>query len=227
MHFIILGVLIILLVFGPQWWVRRTLNRYGHERADLSGTGGELAKHLIERFELKGVKVQEGGIGEDYYNPEDKVVSLSSAHYSGKSLAAVAVATHEVGHALQHKQRHKGFMLRQRRIRLAATIERLSAIALLISPILFLLTRVPQSTLLTLVIGGAGMLASIWVQCINLPVELDASFNKAMPILSEGYLSNEDLPSARKVLWAAAMTYVAGALASLLNLGRWIAILRR
>lgn len=227
MHLIILGTLIVLLIFGPQWWVRSTLRRYGKERSDLQGTGGELAEHLVERFNLEGVSVQEGGPGEDYYNPENRVVSLSPDHYHSKSLAAVAVATHEVGHALQHKQQHKGFMRRQKRIKLAATIERVSAMALLVTPVVFLLTRIPQSTLLTLLMGGAGMLASLWVQFMNLPVELDASFNKAMPILAEGYLSGEDLPSARKVLQAAAFTYVAGALASLLNLGRWIAILRR
>ena len=71
------------------------------------------------------------------------------------------------------------------------------------------------------------MLAVVWVQFINLPVEMDASFNKALPILEEGYLAPEDLYGARKVLKAAAMTYVAAALASLLNLGRWIAVLRR
>lgn len=227
MHFIILGILIILLVFGPRWWVGKTLRQHGHERADLSGTGGELAEHLVERFDLKNVRVIEGRFGEDYYNPEEKVVSLSPPHYQGKSLAAVAVAAHEVGHALQHQEQHKGFMRRQKRIRLAMVIERVSALALLITPALFLITKVPQSTLLTLFIGGSGMLAALWVQCMNLPIEIDASFNKAMPILSEGYLSNDDLPLARKVLWAAAITYVASTLASLLNVGRWIAILRR
>ncbi len=227
MHIIVIGLAIVSLVFGPQWWIRRTLRRYGQERPDLQGTGGELAEHLIQRFELDGVKVQKGGVGEDYYNPDEKQVSLSPEYYDGRSIAAVAVATHEIGHALQHKQQHRGFMLRQKRIRLAIMIERFSAIALLVTPFLFLLTRIPQSTFLTLLIGASGMLAAIWVQFMNLPVELDASFNKAMPLLAEGYLSEQDLPAARQVLQAAAWTYVAGALAGLLNLGRWIAILRR
>lgn len=227
MHFVILGCLIIFLVFAPQIWVRRTLARYGRMRVDLPGTGGELAEHLIKRFNLEGVEVKEGLSGEDYYDPENKIVSLSPEHYAEKSIAAVAVATHEVGHAIQHKEQHAGFMRRQRRIKLALAIERLSAIALMLTPVLFLLTRVPQSTLLTLVIGMSGMLASIWVQIMNLPVEIDASFNKALPILDEGYLSRQDMPAAHKVLKAAAYTYVASALASLLSLGRWIAILRK
>ena len=220
-------ILVVLLVFGPQFWVRSTLKRYGGHRPDLQGTGGELAEHLIERFSLEGVTVRQGQPGEDYYNPDEKVVSLSPGNYTGRSVTAVAVATHEVGHAIQHKEQHPGFMLRQKRIRTAMRIERFSAIALMITPAIFLLTRIPQSTLLTVVIGATGMLAVVWVQFINLPVEMDASFNKALPILEEGYLALEDLYGARKVLKAAAMTYVAAALASLLNLGRWIAVLRR
>ena len=227
MPFLILGVFIVALIFGPQVWVRRTLKKYGKDRPDLPGTGGELAEHLIERFQLEGVTVCEGGSGEDYYNPDEKLISLSPEHYSGKSIAAVAVATHETGHAIQHKEKHEGFMLRQHRILFALMIERFSALALMVSPFLFLFTRVPQSSLIPLILGLLGMVASLWVQFVNLPVEVDASFNKALPILREGYLAPEDMPAAQKVLKVAAFTYIAAALASLLNIGRWIAILRR
>ena len=215
------------LVFGPQLWVRRTLRKYGKERADLPGTGGELAQHLLKRFELQGVTVHQGMEGEDFYDPQNKVVSLAPSHYQGRSIAAVAVAAHEVSHALQHQEQHRGFMRRQQRVKIAMMIERFSAVALMVSPLIFLLTRLPQSTLITLLIGVSGMIASLWVQLMNLPVEMDASFNKALPILEKGYLASHDLPGARRVLHAAALTYVAMALASLLNIGRWIAILRR
>ncbi|WP_448215640.1 zinc metallopeptidase [Endozoicomonas sp. 2B-B] len=227
MVFVILGLLILVLVFGPQIWVKRTIRLHSSDRPDLQGTGGELAEHLVERFGLEGVKVIKGNQGEDFYNPEEWLISLSPENYDGRSVSAVAVAAHETGHALQHQEKHAGFMLRQRRIRLAITIERFSAMALMITPLIFALTRVPHSMLLTVLVGISGMLAAIWVQLINLPVELDASFKKALPILAEGYLSEKDMPAAREVLKAAAMTYVAAALGSLLNLGRWIAILRR
>ncbi len=227
MPLILLLLAILALVFGPQLWVRKTLGKYGKDRSDLQGTGGELAEHLIHRFQLDEVTVREGQEGEDYYDPEGKVVSLSPSHYQGKTIAAVAVATHEVSHALQHQEQHPGFMRRQRRLKTAMMIERFSVMALMVTPFIFLLTRLPQSTLITLLLGASGMVASLWVQLMNLPVELDASFNKALPILEEGYLSRDDIPGARKVLKAAAMTYVAAALASLLNIGRWIAILRR
>ncbi|WP_257292425.1 zinc metallopeptidase [Endozoicomonas sp. ONNA1] len=227
MVFVILGLLILVLVFGPQIWVKRTLRLHSGDRPDLQGTGGELAEHLVERFGLEGVKVVKGNQGEDFYNPEEFLISLSPENYDGRSVSAVAVAAHETGHALQHQEKHAGFMLRQRRISLAMTIERFSAMALMITPLVFALTRVPHSVLLTILIGVSGMIAAIWVQLINLPVELDASFKKALPILAEGYLSEKDMPAARDVLKAAAMTYVAAALGSLLNLGRWVAILRR
>lgn len=227
MPLIVLLLAILILVFGPQLWVRNTLRKYGKDRPDLPGSGGELAHHLIARFALEGVTVREGQDGEDYYDPENRVVSLSPSHYRGKTIAAVAVAAHEVSHGLQHQEQHPGFMRRQRRLKTAMMIERFSVLALMVTPFIFLLTRWPQSTLVTLFLGASGMVASLWVQLMNLPVEMDASFNKALPILTEGYLGQEDLPGARKVLRAAAMTYVAAALASLLNIGRWMAILRR
>ncbi|WP_257263888.1 zinc metallopeptidase [Endozoicomonas sp. ONNA2] len=170
MPLILILLAVLILVFGPQFWVRHTLRKYGQDRPDLQGTGGELAQHLIERFQLDGVSVREGQEGEDYYDPENRVVSLSSWHYRGKSIAAVAVATHEVGHALQHQEQHPGFMRRQRRLKIAMMIERFSVVSLMVTPFIFLLTRLPQSTLITLLLGASGMIASLWVQLMNLGV---------------------------------------------------------
>ena len=117
------ALLVLTLVFGPQLWVRHVMKRHSAHRSDLQGTGGELAEHLIKRFELD-VKVRMGSAGDDYYDPEGRVISLSPEHYESKSIAAVAVAAHEVGHAIQHKEEHPGFMRRQRRISTAIAIER-------------------------------------------------------------------------------------------------------
>lgn len=227
MHFALLGLVIILLVIAPQFWVKRTLRRHSSDVEGMPGTGGELAEHLVERFELDGVTVIEGQSGQDFYNPADKQISLSPEHYNGRSIAAVAVAAHETGHALQHQENNPDFIRRERRIRLALSIQKFSSLALMLTPLVFLLTRVPHSMLLTALLGISGMVAAIWVQILNLPLEIDASFNKALPTLSEGYLKDEHLPAAREVLKAAAYTYVAAALASIVNLARWVAILRR
>jgi Zn-dependent membrane protease YugP len=91
-----------------------------------------------------------------------------------------------------------------------------------------LVARIPQVSFLMFFIGFLSMALSTLVHFVTLPVELDASFNKALPVLKQGgYLREDDLPHARRILKAAALTYVAGSLASLLNLSRWIAILRR
>ena len=227
MLFAVLGLMFLALAWFPQWWVKRTLSKHNKHRSDLDGTGGELALHLIKRFELEGVSVIKGRPGEDFYDPDTLTVSLSPDNYDGQSLSAVAVATHEVSHALQHKQRDKGFILRKRRVQTAMRIERFSAIAMIATPLLTLLTRVPHTGLITLALGLSGMLAASWVQLLTLPVEMDASFNRALPILKQGYLKHEDIPAVQDVLKAAALTYVAATLASLLNVGRWIAILRR
>ena len=98
------GALIILaLIFGPSLWVKLVMKRYSLEKPEMPGTGGELAKHLIERFSLKGVKVEVTELG-DHYDPIEKKVRLLREHYESKSLTAIAIAAHEVGHAILDQQ---------------------------------------------------------------------------------------------------------------------------
>ena len=98
------GVLIVLaLIFGPSLWVKMVMSKYSSERPTMPGTGGDLAKHLIERFSLKDVKVEVTELG-DHYDPIEKKVRLLREHYESKSLTAIAIAAHEVGHAIQDQQ---------------------------------------------------------------------------------------------------------------------------
>ena len=101
MIFLILTFTLIFCSFVPQLWVRYVMRKYSREIPDMPGTGGELAEHLIERFELTGVSVKKGGVQDNYYHPVDRQVALSPKNFSGKSITAVAVAAHEVGHAIQ------------------------------------------------------------------------------------------------------------------------------
>ena len=95
------GVLIVLaLIFGPSLWVKMVMRRHSSQQPEMPGTGGELAKHLIERFSLKGVKVEVTELG-DHYDPIEKKVRLLPEHYDSKSLTAIAIAAHEVGLAIQ------------------------------------------------------------------------------------------------------------------------------
>ncbi|WP_394204518.1 zinc metallopeptidase [Shewanella waksmanii] len=229
MLWIILILVIACCVFLPSWWVNHVMRKY-HQPADRyrqQGNGSELARHLLDRFELKDVKVEETN-GGDHYDPAAKAVRLSPDNFSGYSLTAVTVAAHEVGHALQDSRGESLFIARQKLARAAMAGERIAGIMMVAAPIVLMLTRIPQAGVLIIFIGVLSMGLSTLVHLVTLPVEFDASYGKALPMLKDGhYLHDGDLKHAEKILKAAALTYVAGSLASLLNLGRWIAVLRR
>ena len=110
------GVLIVLaLIFGPSLWVKFVMKRYSSEEPEMPGTGGELAKHLIERFSLKDVEVEITELG-DHYDPIEKKVRLLPEHYESKSLTAIAIAAHEVGHAIQDQQGDKRLATRTKMV---------------------------------------------------------------------------------------------------------------
>ena len=227
MYFVILGLLIMALVFGPQLWARYVFQRHNRPRPQMPGTGGELARHLIERFGLKGIKVEVTELG-DHYDPQSKTVRLQQQHYQGRSLTAIAIAAHEVGHAIQDHQNSPLLRSRTRLVGFAQWTEKAGSLAMMAIPVVGLLSRSPSASALLFFLGIASLFVSTLVHLVTLPVEWDASFNKALPILKEGnYIQPQDYKAVRQILKAAALTYVAGSLASLLSLARWIAILRR
>jgi Zn-dependent membrane protease YugP len=217
---------ILAVVVLPQFWVRRTLAKHAKDRPDLPGTGGELARHLLDRFGLTDVKVDSTKAG-DHYNPETRTVHLTDPHLAGRSLSAVAVAAHEVGHAIQHANGERLLAWRQRLAKLAQWTDRAAGAFFIAAPFLAILARTPLALALLVGTGIALLSVRVVVTLITLPVEFDASFKKALPILEEGkYLEATDLPAARSVLRAAAFTYVAAALVTLVDLARWIRLLR-
>lgn len=229
MIWLIFTLVLLAGIILPGVWVKQVLKKYSEpvDRYRNEGSGAELARHLLDRFELSDVKVEETEKG-DHYDPEARAVRLSPDNFSGHSLTAITVAAHEVGHAIQDARNEALFNTRQRLVRVAVKGERVGSTLLLITPIVLLVTRMPLASFLVLLIAVGSMGLATLVHLVTLPVEFDASFNKALPVLEEGhYLHEGDLPHARKILKAAALTYVAGSLASLLNLGRWIAVLRR
>ena len=96
---VVLAVIFALAVL-PQMWVRRVIAAHDAERADFPGTGGEFARHILDEMKLGHVKVEETDAG-DHYDPEAKAIRLLPKHFGGKSLAAVVIAAHETGHAMQ------------------------------------------------------------------------------------------------------------------------------
>ncbi len=227
MHLLLPLVLIVVLVFGPGWWVRKVLSRYSNPADRYEGTGGELARYLLDRLDLKNVKVEETSAG-DHYDPQAKAVRLTLDKLNGRSLTAVTVAAHEVGHALQDKVGFAPLKIRNRLIAMTRPVERLGAGILMAAPFIGMLTRAPSLSLLMITGGLMSLLATTLVHLVTLPTEWDASFKRALPMLEQdGILKPVDLPHARRLLTAAALTYLAASLASLLNIARWWALLRR
>ena len=228
MHVLLIILFLLALILGPQWWAQYTFRRYADVLPRIPGTGGELARHLLDHFGMPNVAVEKTEKGGDHYDPEPRVVRLSPDNYGHKSLTAVAVATHEVGHAIQHQRNESKFALRHRMVKVAQTTQQLGAGAMFLLPVAMAITRSPSTGLIMAAIGLGSMASATLVHLVTLPVELDASFGKALPILKAGhYIQPEDEIAVRRVLRAAALTYVASSLASLLNLARWFAFLRR
>ncbi len=227
MAYLILLILILALVFGPQMCARWTFRRHNTNRDDIPGTGAELARHLLSKMHISDVGVEPTDKG-DHYDPEARMVRLSPDNHDGRSLTAIAVAAHEVGHAIQHHRRETLLTTRTRLIRTAQLAQQLGAGLMFAIPVITALTRVPQSGLLLFLVGLGSMGMATLVHLVTLPVEWDASFHKALPLLTHGrYISERDERAVRQILRAAAFTYVAASLASLLNLARWFALLRR
>ena len=225
---LIAGALIVLaLIFGPSLWVKFIMNRYSSQLTEISGTGGQLAKHLIEKFSLKDVVVEITDLG-DHYDPIEKKVRLMREHYESKSLTAIAIAAHEVGHAIQDQQGDKRLATRTKMIPIANKVARLSVAVISLSPLIGIIMRHPMPFSVLLFLGLSGFFARMVIHAVTLPIEFDASFLKALPILREGnYISQSSEKAVSRILNAAALTYVSAALADILNLGRWLVILSR
>lgn len=228
MLLVVLTAIILLAAFIPQFWVRHVMRRYARELPDLPGTGGELAEHLIERLQLEGTRLEQTDEGTDHYDPQDNVVRLSPSNYSDKSLTAVAVAAHEVGHAIQFVRQEPISRLRGKYIPLSILLRKIGLFMLMAVPIVAIVLRVPAAMAVFIGISLLLQLAGAAMYLIVLPEEWDASFNKALPILQQGeYLTDEQVEPVRQVLRAAALTYFSAALADVLNIGRWFLLLRR
>ena len=228
MPYILIAIVVLAAVFGPKMWVRYVMRRHAAEIPGMPGTGGELAEHLVKELALDGVSVEMTEEHQDHFDPGTKTVRLGPANYDGKSLTAVAVAVHEVGHAIQFDRNEPLIRLRTRFAPYARLAERIGIMAIMIMPVILAVTRVPHAAGIMIAAGVVSMMSAVVFHLLTLPVEWDASFNKALPILTGGrYIAPGEEKAVRSVLKAAALTYVAAALADLLSLWRWLLILRR
>ena len=223
-------VLFLALVLGlavlPQMWVRRVIARHSSDRPDFPGTGGEFARHLLDEMRLGHVKVEETPLG-DHYDPDAKAIRLMPQHFKGRSLAALVIAAHETGHAMQDATGYAPLKARTALAKRAIWMERIGAVVMLAAPIMMVLARGPHILLVEVAAGLMILGMALAMHAYTLPVEFDASFRRALPVLKAGkYISDRDMPAARQLLRAAAFTYVAAAAMSLLDVARWFRVLR-
>lgn len=221
MHPILIIIPAVALIFGPRLWVKHVLKHYNQDDVGNSSTGAEVARSLLDSHGLHNVKVECTDIG-DHYDPDAKSVRLARDKFDKKSLTAVTTAAHEVGHALQHAAAYTPFIWRGHLVKVARVVGEVGSVVLISVPIAALATRNPVPAPL-IGIAVLAILGSVMaVQLVTLPTEFDASFNKATRMLQDGYIDNDQLGNARKILVACSLTYVASSLASVLNIWPWL-----
>lgn len=198
--------------------VKSTYRKYAQHRSMTNMTGAQVAERLLRGAGLNDVKVGHvGGELSDHYNPATKVVNLSDSVYSSSSVAAIGVAAHECGHAIQHAKGYFPLNLRTWFVPVANFGSKLAWPLILIG--LFINSESSQ-----LIINAGIFLFSFAVlfQLITLPVEFNASSRALVLLEEQGILSQQELPYTKKVLGAAALTYVASAASAILQLLRII-----
>jgi Zn-dependent membrane protease YugP len=227
MSYLLALAVLLLLVFGPQWWVARVMSKY-HQRPEKNfpGNGGELARHLLDRLNLHEVKVEITQVG-DHYDPGSRTVRLTADKHSGRTLTAITTAAHEVGHAIQHAMDDPMLRWRTRLVNFALISQKIGSFLLIAAPLLTVVTRAPSAGMISLLAAFLVMGLNVVVQLVTLPVELDASYKKALPLLQAGYLTPAQTKAAKEILRAAAFTYLSASLAGLLNFWRWFQVLKR
>lgn len=207
----------LILSFYAQMKVSSTFKKYSQVGSISGRNGSQLARMLLDRAGLANVRIEHiAGQLSDHYDPRDQVLRLSESVYGSTSVAALGVAAHEVGHAIQHGEQYTPLILRNSIVPVVNFASMASFPLLLIG--LFISRPLAM-------VGVLLFTAVVIFQLITLPVEFNAS-RRAVTLLSDGgYIYGDEIPAVKKVLGAAALTYVAAALVSLLNLLRFLILI--
>lgn len=213
---IIIGMIICLAASAH---VNSTFRKYSKYKSNSGMTGAQAAARILESQGIYDVQIRHiSGDLTDNYNPSDKVLSLSDATYNSTSVAAIGVAAHECGHAMQHHKGYAPISVRNALVPFANWGSRLSWLLIIIGIIFY-----GQGTGQMMInIGIIAFSLAVLFQLVTLPVEFNAS-NRAIRVLENtGIFGRDELKYTKKVLGAAAMTYVAAAASSILQLLRLV-----
>ncbi|MGE7601447.1 zinc metallopeptidase [Peribacillus sp. NPDC097675] len=212
MYFIYLAIIILIPIYA-QMKVKSTYKKYTQVPASSGMNGAETARAILDQNGLYNVRVEETpGMLSDHYDPRDKTVRLSTDNYHGHSVAGVAVAAHEVGHAIQDQEAYAFLRIRHALVPVANFGSNISWILILVG----MLANIRG----LLLAGIVFMAAAVLFQVVTLPVEFNASSRAMDQLVSVGVIRNDEERETKKVLSAAAMTYVAAALVAVLELVR-------
>ncbi|MGV3465797.1 MAG: zinc metallopeptidase [Heyndrickxia sp.] len=215
--FFIYFIIIALIPIWAQLRVKSTMGKYSKMESTAGMTGAQVARKILDENGLYDVKVLEHqGFLSDHYNPMSKTVHLSSDNYHGYSVAGAAVAAHEVGHAIQDKESYAALRFRHALVPIANIGSNASWIFLMIG----LFAHLSNMLLLGIILMGLGVL----FQLVTLPVEFNASSRAMNQMVGLGIINNIEERQARKVLNAAALTYVAAAAVAVIELLRMVLI---
>ncbi|GIP33905.1 zinc metallopeptidase [Paenibacillus sp. J2TS4] len=214
--------LLILAAFGLSIWasfrVKSTFKKWAQVPTTYGLTGYEAARKMLDANGLHDVPIEPvPGALSDHYDPINRVVRLSEPVYYENSISAVSVACHEVGHAIQHKESYPMLVARHR---MFPAVNFSSGIA----PLLIIAGIIFQQFSFLLLFGIIFFSAAVLFQLVTLPVEFNASSRARNLMVAEGFITNDEETGVAKVLNAAALTYVAAALISVLELLKYIAI---
>jgi Zn-dependent membrane protease YugP len=222
--YLILIVPLLIASIIVQWKFRHKFAKYAEIQLNSEYSGKEIAEKMLSDHGIFDVKVMStDGQLSDHYNPEHRTVNLSTDVFHGRSVAAAAVAAHECGHAIQHKQSYNWLNLRTNMVPIVSISSNLLQWILMLGIFLIFFTGSP----LILGIGVAGLALVTIFSLITLPVEFDASKRALAWLKSNHQIVNttKENEQAKDALWWAAMTYVVAALGSLANLIYYASIL--
>ncbi len=210
LYFIILAPAFILSMIA-QMWVKSAYSKYSQIFNSRRMSGASAADYMLKSKGITDVKIELASdfLG-DHYDPRNKTLRLSPDNYNGKTIAAVGVACHEAGHAIQHAYGYAPLKLRTALVPITMLGSNLAWPLLLVGFIFHALSLIKLGILF---FSGA-----VLFQLVTLPVEFDASHRALVAIRETGLLSREEVTGAKRVLQAAAMTYVAAAAAAILQL---------
>ena len=204
-------------MFIPSLWVNYILKKYNKILPDMPFTGKELGNKILEEQKLNNVSINP--IKQlDHYNPIDKKIHISDDKLNKKSITSIAVVAHEIGHAIQDKENYKPLKLRQSLIEKTMIFQRIGSFLLIIGlPSIFAFTKSPFITFIAALVIMGCLTTNVLIHLITLPVEFDASFKRALPILTK-YVPRENMYQCKSVLRAAALTYLAQSIVSIFRL---------